>query len=923
MAKDFSVKEAKQLIDRHTYLLSIIDDVHSKELSLLNEIKQSANRICIDPVTKHSIINYVNEKINDIPKDEETSKLICALYQYYRIKNSIETARAYSSILVKNINANMSMLKPGLFGLSWVFSSKKTKDEISRAYNELASLLDDNYGQTVPFLKSDINSLDHISQNEAWNAFFYDPGIFYNTAEELIPQALHSHNNTLFANKIEQLNDLHFDVNVCRAKPDTERDQIKNTAEKLIANNALKILDTVPVEELNREKEGFRIKALRDAGINTMADVYTSSFSQLSSIYGVSESAASSMKRYATKLLMDAKDDIKIKLNADDRNKLSTDLIKAIYVYRNKLPARKELDDIIASNQSELSYSKDALKSIGNNLFWIFCSSEQRNSAIEAYSTINSALNGSYKQRIRELIRIISSSEKAPSTEMVWEDFEHHNIEYFSILEDIFPNILGNDDILYGLPEDLAREIQEETLFPDGLLCTLRRYQEWGVKYILHQKNVLLGDEMGLGKTVQAIATMVSLRNTGATHFLVICPASVITNWCREIVKHSRLRVTKIHGSGRAQAIRSWAKTGGVAVTTFETTSYIKDENVEKINLTIVDEAHYIKNPNARRTVNVKRLCAKSDRMLFMTGTALENKVEEMVSLIEVLQPDIAASIAGMTFMPSAPQFRKRVAPVYYRRKREDVLTELPDLIETKEWCVLNPEEKRIYEEDILAHQYPSARRLSWNVSNIKNSCKANRLLEIIEEAKSEDRKVLVFSFFLDTIRVIGDLLGARCYGPINGSVPPPLRQQIIDEFDKAPAGSVLLAQIQSAGTGLNIQSASVVVICEPQFKPSTENQAISRAYRMGQARNVLVYRLLCENTIDEKITELLEYKQDVFNAFADKSVAAEKTQEHDSGIDNKKFGEIIQEEIDRINAERGAQNKETLEKADITFTEQ
>ena len=98
------------------------------------------------------------------------------------------------------------------------------------------------------------------------------------------------------------------------------------------------------------------------------------------------------------------------------------------------------------------------------------------------------------------------------------------------------------------------------------------------------------------------------------------------------------------------------------------------------------------------------------------------------------------------------------------------------------------------------------------------------RMLEIIEEAKSEGRKVIVFSFFLDTIAKIQRYLGSRCIGPINGSVPPQRRQEIIDSFDNAEPGTVLVAQIQSGGTGLNIQSASVVVICEPQFKPSTEN---------------------------------------------------------------------------------------------------
>ena len=170
---------------------------------------------------------------------------------------------------------------------------------------------------------------------------------------------------------------------------------------------------------------------------------------------------------------------------------------------------------------------------------------------------------------------------------------------------------------------------------------------------------------MGLGKTVQAIATMVSLKNTGASHFMVICPASVVTNWCREVIKHSKLRVTKIHGTGRNQALKSWIRTGGVAVTTYETTAYIAADDLKTIDLIVVDEAHYIKNPDARRTVNVKRLCRLSERLLFMTGTALENKVEEMVALIDVLQPKIADSVKDLMFMSNAPQFRNRVAPVY------------------------------------------------------------------------------------------------------------------------------------------------------------------------------------------------------------------------------------------------------------------
>ena len=190
----------------------------------------------------------------------------------------------------------------------------------------------------------------------------------------------------------------------------------------------------------------------------------------------------------------------------------------------------------------------------------------------------------------------------------VWQDFSINSISYFNTLEELIPGIFGNGDMVYGLPEDLAREIQDQTYFPQGLKVTLRRYQEWGVKYILHQEKALLGDEMGLGKTVQAIATMVSLRNTGSRHFLVVCPASVLPNWCKEIDKKSEFFPTKVHGLSRQNAINDWVKCGGVAVTTYETTGLISLPEGFQIDLLVVDEAHYIKNEGAQRSKNVRAL---------------------------------------------------------------------------------------------------------------------------------------------------------------------------------------------------------------------------------------------------------------------------------------------------------------------------
>ena len=527
-------------------------------------------------------------------------------------------------------------------------------------------------------------------------------------------------------------------------------------------------------------------------------------------------------------------------------------------------------------------------------------SDDKQESLIDNYKYVKNTLNQTYILSIKEIYKQYKYFKI--NEDDSWNEFSNNSIKFYNVIEEIMPGVLGNDDSIYGLPEELARKIQDECFFPDGLLCTLRKYQEWGVKYILHQEKVLLGDEMGLGKTVQAIATMVSLKNTGATHFLVVCPTSVVSNWCREIVKHSRLRVTKIHGNNKVSSFKSWIKTGGVAVTNFESTSYINFDENFKLSLLVVDEAHFIKNPSARRSINTRLLATFTDRILFMTGTALENNVDEMISLINVLNPTLADSIKCLSFMSTAPQFREKIASVYYRRKREDVLTELPDKIEIKEWCTMNPEEEEVYEDAILGKRFQEARRLSWNIDDLYKSSKAIRLKEIVEEAESDGRKVLVFSFFLDTIYKIHEFLKGKCLNPINGSVNVNRRQEIIDEFDNAPAGTVLLAQITSGGTGLNIQSASVVVICEPQFKPSIENQAISRSYRMGQTRNVLVYRLLCEDTIDERLINILEEKQMIFDTFADKSVAAQKIIE----IDDKTFGDIIKEEIDRINKKRG-----------------
>lgn len=676
------------------------------------------------------------------------------------------------------------------------------------------------------------------------------------------------------------------------------REKVKAAADAIVAQGVLNVLKEAPVEELGRSKRGLRVKALREHGYNTVADVAAASVHSLASVYGISEDTAYSIKGIANGMAAEARNGVKISLSSDNRTKEATALILALFQYRRSMPVADKCHAQLTANAKKIKYAEEDLNAVRGSVKWLFSSKVKKQKAIEAFEMLSALQGGDYGRQAEELFAELDAIERSRSGD-AWQAFAENPIRFTNDLEDIDPSVLGNDDSVYGLPEELAREIQEECFFPEGLLCDLRKYQIWGVKYALHQERILLGDEMGLGKTVQAIATMVSLRNTGGTHFMVVCPASVLANWCREIRKMSLLSVTKIHGTGRKSVLEAWLRTGGVAVTTYETTAYLGLPFDFKFKMLVVDEAHYIKNPEARRSENVRNISLHAERLMFMTGTALENKVDEMINLIRILQPNVARQVQGLAFMSAAPQFRKAVAPVYYRRKQEDVLTELPKLIESEEWCYMGYEEEMAYERAVLSKNFAEARRVSWNVDDIRASSKATRLVELVNEAASEGRKVIVFSFFLDTIRKVSMLLGSRCIGPINGSVAPQRRQEIIDEFDNAPAGSVLVAQIQSGGTGLNIQSASVVIICEPQFKPSIENQAIARAHRMGQHRDVLVYRLLCENTVDEKMLELLATKQAEFDAFADKSAAAMQTPE----LDDRSFGEIIKEEIDRINA--------------------
>ena len=672
-----------------------------------------------------------------------------------------------------------------------------------------------------------------------------------------------------------------------------QRTAAQQAAQALHDHRIRTALEQMDVEHINRGKLGIRVSLLREQGIETVWQLSQKSFQQLCTIDGLGEQSVRKIQDTVKQILENTKKTARIRIQAENPGQVDDDLVKALYLRIHARPLRERGKALYQAHhkplQQELILSQKAVSGFA----WMFRSQAAKQQIVEAVQSLGARLTGDFGSGLQawdEMIHV------GPDT--YWSDYQTNAPAYYTELENLGLQ-WENQQTPSGLPAQLAAEIEAQPLNLQHLKATLRNYQLFGAKYIVHQKKVLLGDEMGLGKTVQAIASMAALAAEGKSHFMVVCPASVLINWCREIQKFSDLEVTKVHGNDEASLLH-WRENGGVAVTTFESISRFTLPEKFKISMVVTDEAHYVKNPDTQRTKALLKLLSRTEYVLFMSGTPLENRVEEMCFLVSCLQPQIAAQLESVKFLSTAEQFRLQLAPVYLRRTRDNVLQELPDLIEKEQWCTLGTREHSDYRDAVLSGNFMAIRQVSWQVDDLKNSSKAVRLLELCDQAKEQKRKVIVFSFFRSTLQKVGQLLGDRCMEPITGDISPQRRQEIVDAFSKAEDGAVLISQVQAGGTGLNIQSASVIIFCEPQIKPSIENQAIARAYRMGQVRDVLVYRLLADDTIDESILELLKTKQLQFDSFADESVVGEESLKPSEAA---WISKLVEEEKKRLSA--------------------
>ncbi len=504
-------------------------------------------------------------------------------------------------------------------------------------------------------------------------------------------------------------------------------------------------------------------------------------------------------------------------------------------------------------------------------------------------------LEKSKKQRPKRAKRRRGDAPDPERVERLRGQFRDRFAECCAILEDLYVELgLRSSGAAAagqgGLTDEVARRVEAFPLDASGVRATLRRYQEFGAKYLLAQERTILGDEMGLGKTMQALAAMTHLRNADdAKRFFVVAPAGILVNWVREVVRWTSMPAWMLHGSELEASLEAWVRDGGVAVTSYATLRRLDlgtplERVGGRVDWLIVDEAHYAKNPEAGRTQAVRRLAERSRYVAFLSGTPMENRPDEFLELIEAVRPGEGEALRARDLHAHAAAgsvraFHEAVASVYLRRNQEDVLTELPAKIEVEEWVELAGRDRAAYRESVTSGNFMAIRRTA-TIGDVEHepyaSAKLDRLAELLEEYRETGRRVIVFSFFLDVLAAVGRRFERDVIGTIDGSVSPEERQALVDALGGTEGHAVLLLQIQAGGQGLNIQSASAVVLMEPQTKPSIEDQAIARAHRMGQTQRVLVHRLLARGTCDETLLELLGEKERLFDAFARRSSVKE-----------------------------------------------
>ncbi|WP_339054355.1 DEAD/DEAH box helicase [Fusobacterium animalis] len=453
-------------------------------------------------------------------------------------------------------------------------------------------------------------------------------------------------------------------------------------------------------------------------------------------------------------------------------------------------------------------------------------------------------------------------------------------------------DFMGSKDFFEGI-----NKLAEENIDYPKLNATLRDYQKYGYKWLKYLTDNNLGaclaDDMGLGKTLQAIALLTNLHEEKKKKSMVIMPKSLIYNWENEIKRFSpKLKVGVYYGINRDFSL---LKKVDIILTTYGTIrNDIENLLEQKFDLLVLDESQNIKNINSQTTKAVLLLNAK--KRVALSGTPIENNLLELYSLFRFLNPEMFGSVQEFTNDYIVPiqkysdtstieELRKKIYPFLLRRVKKEVLADLPDKIEKLVYVDMNDEHRRFYEER-RKYYYSLLEKNTLSQGNFDKffvlqainelrhivsspeleskkiiSSKKEVLIENVIEAIENNHKVLVFVNYLSSIESICDSLKENKIKYLKMTGQTKDRQNLVDKFQNDSRYKVFVMTLKTGGVGLNLVSADTIFIYDPWWNTTVENQAIDRAYRLGQDKTVFAYKMIMRNTIEEKILKLQEIK--------------------------------------------------------------
>ncbi len=454
------------------------------------------------------------------------------------------------------------------------------------------------------------------------------------------------------------------------------------------------------------------------------------------------------------------------------------------------------------------------------------------------------------------------------------------------------------------------KEIEEEIPVPKGICANLRSYQKVGFQWLAlldkYKLGGILADDMGLGKTIQMLTVILSyIQNVSEPKpSMVVCPSSLALNWYNEIQKFTpSLRAIVIHGSveEREAQIKD-INQYDIVITSYDLLKRDIDLYQElnyQFQYVIADEAQYIKNNNTQNARAIKSIY--SETRYALTGTPIENSLSELWSIFDFIMPGYLFRYKKFKELYEIPiakdndekcmdKLKMLIEPFVLRRIKKEVLTELPDKTITVLHNEMQEEQLKLYVSYIARAKKEAVREINENgfeKSQIKilallmrlrqicchpslflqdyhgESSKLVQCIEVIKDAVQAGHKILLFSGYTSMFEIIEKELKKEkiAYFKLTGQTKVGDRIRLVDEFNENDDIKVFLISLKAGGTGLNLIGADMVIHYDPWWNLSAENQATDRTYRIGQKRNVQVYKLITKNSIEEKIYELQQKK--------------------------------------------------------------